>query len=1323
MIDLHAHSTMSLLDGYGSPADIVERMAELGREAVCITDHDNVYAHPALQKICQKKYPHIKPIFGAELRLVSDIRERQRHKSHITLLAKNQTGYRNLLQLVTLAHTSNYIYYNPSIDLSALEQHSDGLVVLSGCIASMINQAALADDLTMVVTRAKWFKEVFGDRFFLEVVPVDIEDTYKVAPVLRSLSKKLNIPMVLTNDCHFLSKGGDDLWRLLMAIKFRVPYAEVEHPPPNSCYYMTNDEAWQHMNTLLGDVFDGEEIVAMFDAQEHIAADCNVTIPKPGNIKYQVADVVGELKRRVNEGWTDRHLQGQEYKTRIIKEMDIIVRKGFADYFLAIADIANWAKSQNILMSPNRGSAGCCLVAYALGITEVDPLKYDLVMERFLSEDRTDLPDIDLDFEHRARKSVIEYMKTSFGADNVGQISTFVKFRGRNSLDEVGKAFKIPPDAIERVKANLVQREKADVRAECTIEDTLNEVFEVRRIADSYPALKYAARLEGQARHVGVHAAGVVISSDPLNECCALIEKSDDVSVSTLDGDAISYLGLLKVDILAVKELSQLKDICVDAGLDPKCIYSLPLDDRGALSIFNKSTRGIFQFESGIATSVAKQLGIQSFNDVVMTNALIRPGPRDSGNTATVIKSKHNKEQKDWGNDLMNQITSTTYGYAVFQEQVLRIMSEVAGLNYMDVAAIRTAMSKSYGVEFFEKYRQKFLDGARATQHLDEDVGNKIFDHVSTFGCLAGETKIPMFDHRAIRRKIPIKDVYNEWHGKMEGYDNGRPCVPRPFTTMSVDDNGKGFFNIVRNVVSSGIKECWEIVTNYSNKITASAVTYFVKRVDAHTGWVMMKELGVRDEVLGEHNGYVHWERIVSKRSVGDIPTWDMTTTEPMSNFVAEGLVVHNSWTFNQAHAIGYSLVAYAAAYMKYRYPTIFYKVLCNYEEDQEALHGLLRDYIKRTKGLVLPPKLNKSGVLWTAEGENLRAGLSAVLPEGASEELVKLYPIKDMADIESRAPKRKVNSRVRKLIADHRLLGDDDNYDLFGLYEFAERMSFVEGRGHRIGELGLAERPRNVLVAGVLNTPLTETSRGRGTFKLRDETGEVAVYLNDALYADLSVLFANKMPGQDIVMVKGKILATTGYILADDVIEVDDCKLPYAKCYKCSLNHAGFCGPNGAKDAAIAFVGQCPGEDEVGHIPFVGRAGGILKYIFENHGIDRTKVWITNAVCCQATTTEGSNRDPSDAEIACCNSRLRTELVAIHPKVVVALGKIAYKAITGQDALITEVAAHRMEMENYVVIPTFHPSSCFYGGDGDRKRQVISSSVKLALDVVRGVA
>jgi uracil-DNA glycosylase family 4 len=1051
MIDLHLHTTYSFLDGFGHEEQILAQAQEIGRQAIAITDHDVTCAHPLFENYMAKNDVKMKLIKGAELRMVRDINSNDQHKYHITLLAKNQAGYSNLCKLVTEAWSEGHFYYYPTIDYDSLKRHSEGIICLSGCVSSLIDEWFLKGKLDNAEKVARRFKAIFGDNYYFEVQALggDLkDDVCKAAYGAKKLSSKLDVPIVLTQDCHTLSKGQTKLWRMLhcfpagtkivsrdevttsehtqklgnqyarniktdlvsestypktisrniqdikvgdevlsynevtgrkefkrvtsvfcrkanefvklkfsngnelkctlehpiavdshgktewisaskirigdRCIQYKYPgfnlrlarigdrrrtYEEIYgnkkgkelrkrrsseerwntglsketdgrvaafaekkrkinkekwanpefvkymadcgfgasidgmsrpekcvsyilrnlfpseyryngdgrlgyighyrpdfvnvngkkkiidirgcywhackkcgydgvvisgrdaskirsndrqmqmewkslgydtcvvweheigdieqlknkisnfHVNPDAeivtvvsksystskedvynlevegnnnyfaygilvhncirfrrtyedlkgnyyareCYQMTDDEALENAKKVFGDIFSPKEILGLFNAQERIVSDVeDFSIRKGKLVKFK--DSAAIMEKKAWDGLEKRGLhKKEEYRNRLAREIETIKQKNFCDYFIIVNDIVGWAKRNGYIVGSGRGSAAGGLICYALNITDVDPILHDIMFERFISIDRPDLPDIDIDFPSSGRQDILQYIYGKYGLDRAAQLGIFANFTGRNTLDEVGKMFQVPAGEVAKIKERLIWRSSADAREKFTIMDTMDEFPELAKIVEDYPAIRNAAILEGQARHFGGQAAGAVVNSFPLTDMTAVMERNGKHMVF-LNGTAAGYLKLLKIDTLGITALDKMRDILDGIGRDYAWLTHVPLDDKKTLKLYNdRDVKGVFQFDMTATPSLLKQIHIDSFEDLCAINALSRPGPLHSGTTELFGEMKRKGETKEWDHAAIKDATAKTYGMIVYQEQVMMV--------------------------------------------------------------------------------------------------------------------------------------------------------------------------------------------------------------------------------------------------------------------------------------------------------------------------------------------------------------------------------------------------------------------------------------------------------------------------------------------------------------------------------------------------------------------------------------------------------------------------------------------------------------------------
>jgi len=761
-VDLHCHSCFSLLDSWGIPKQVVERAKELGRKSIALTDHGSISGWVQLDKAC--KDAGIKPIFGYEAYMVESIDKmfegKLRKKNHLTLLAKNNTGYRNILKLASEAY--NNFYYFPTLDFDLLAKHSDGVICLSGCWSGML-QRLLADgkeeEAEALINK---FQTIYGDNFYLETQPYAF--FLQTFDKLMNLSRKTSVPIVLTCDNHFLTDGQGAVQEMLHAIRDRRVFDEKQ--------IICDAYQWEadKLLALMNKCYPYGNWNKIFGTVNDVANSCNAELEK-GNFPTFISDT-GEksrdvMLRKCKDGIKRLGLEGagQVYKDRMRKEFQLIESKGFIDYILIAADFIEWAKSHGVLIGSGRGSSAGSLICYLLGITMLDPIKYDLLFERFIDETRTDPPDIDTDFDADRRDLVKEYAKQKYGEENVCDVATFAKFKGKNSLDEVGKMYQIPKGEVEFVKSYLIERTGADARAEFTIEDTFATVPEAEKVAVKYPDILKACLLEGQLRHLGTHAAGVLISTKPLDEVVALYKREDRVVASFEMKDA-ARLNLIKIDFLGLTELTVLREVYEMMGKDMRDIYGIPLDDATTLEAFkNVDVQGIFQFEGDSTRSILRQMPKVDFEQLIACITLSKPGPSRSGSTAKYIAKMRGKEKVetfDW-HPILADITSKTFGQMIYQEQIIRILREFANFSAADANTCRAVVAKSKGEQEFDKYYSKFEEGV--SDKIDSTKAQHLWDSMKSFGRYAFNRS-----HAASYALLGYWSMYMKVHYPIEFY-------------------------------------------------------------------------------------------------------------------------------------------------------------------------------------------------------------------------------------------------------------------------------------------------------------------------------------------------------------------------------------------------------------------------------------------------------------------------------------------------------------------------------------------------------------------------
>jgi len=731
---LHLHSHYSLLDGLPKIKEILDYIEKLGMSSVALTDHGNLYGAVEFYKTATKK--GIKPIIGCEMYLAYEKMHQRRaniddKKYHLVLLVKNEKGYKNLVKLVTKAHLEGF-YYKPRIDEDLLSQHSEGLIALSACLQGKIPQLILKKKIREAIEVAFKYQNIFGkDNFYLELQHhPNISDQKKVNKALIEISKKCHIPLVATNDCHYLSPEDAKIQDILMLIN-----TGAKPDDPERLTMRADDFSIRSPERMIKDF---EKIPEAIENTQKITELCNFKF-KTGEIKLPIFETPNKetpqeyltklcyrgIKNRYGERIPQKVIQRMKY------ELEIIKKTGFASYFLIVQDLVNWAKENGIVVGPGRGSVGSSLVAYLLNITNIDPLKYDLLFERFLNPERISLPDIDLDFTDRRRDEVIEYAAKKYGRDKVAQIITFGTMAARAVVRDVGRALGYSYSYCDKI-AKMIP-------ANFTLDETLANVKEFQELylndEKAQRLIDYAKKIEGCARHVSTHACGVVISSQPLEEFIPLQHATQNkkIVVTQYEMHSIEELGLLKIDFLGLKNLTIIEDtLNLISQLRGKKIEieNILLDDKKTFKLLQRGeTTGVFQLESEGMKRYLKQLKPNTIEDIIAMLALYRPGPMNF--IPDYIAGKHKKKKIEYLHPKLKPILAETFSIPVYQEQIMKIAQELAGFSLVEADVLRKAIGKKIRALLLQQ-KEKFISGCKKN-NIDEETALKIWHWFEPF--------------------------------------------------------------------------------------------------------------------------------------------------------------------------------------------------------------------------------------------------------------------------------------------------------------------------------------------------------------------------------------------------------------------------------------------------------------------------------------------------------------------------------------------------------------------------------------------------------------
>jgi DNA polymerase-3 subunit alpha len=743
-VHLHNHTEYSLLDGAcrltddkGNPGELFNLIAnEYKMPALAITDHGNMYG--AMEFYWAAKQSGIKPILGCEAYVAPKSRfdrnidrnaEDGGNYNHLTLLAKDFEGYQNLMRIVSVGFIEGF-YYKPRVDKEILRKYSKGIIAMSGCLAGEIAVYLLKGNAEKAEKIALEYRDIFGaDNFYLEIMDNGLEEQKKIIQDLQELSKKTTIQLVATNDCHFLRKEDAQIHDILICVGTGRTLDD-----PKRLKFGSDLFYYRSAEDMIKTFYDVPEAIKNTLI---IAEKCNVEIntdklllpqfPAPQEYKSDTE----YLEILCKEGLTKRYVNvNQEQEDRLKHELFVINRMGFASYFLIVADFIKYAKDNGIPVGPGRGSGAGSMVAYTLGITDICPLKYDLLFERFLNPDRRSMPDLDIDFADSGREEVIKYVRHKYGEEKCAQIITFGSMQSRLVIKDVARVMGFTPTEANNI-SKLVPQNASIAEALEASADLTKAVKADKRVAELIAA---SQKLEGLKRHTGVHAAGMVIANEEITNYSPLAKGSKNIITTQYDGIILSRLGLLKVDFLGLRTLTIIDD-CIkfvqkknpDFNID-----NIPLDDEKSYKLLNDAkTMGVFQLESKGMRELIRKLRPSSIDDVVALIALYRPGPMGSGMLDDFVNRKHGRTPIVYDHPLQEPILKNTYGVILYQEQVMKMSVAMAGFTHGEADSLRKAMSKKIP-EVIEKQREKFIDGAKE-KGIDKKISEKVFNNIVAF--------------------------------------------------------------------------------------------------------------------------------------------------------------------------------------------------------------------------------------------------------------------------------------------------------------------------------------------------------------------------------------------------------------------------------------------------------------------------------------------------------------------------------------------------------------------------------------------------------------
>ena len=1050
-VHLHVHSEYSLLDGANRTAKLVKRVHELEQPAIALTDHGVMYG--ALEFYCKAKDKGVKPIIGCELYVCRDRKDRSSHGKtspnrtfHLIALVKNRTGYRNLVKMVSLSHLEGF-YYKPRIDYELLEQYNEGLVLLSGCLGSEIPQKILAGDVDGAYERAQWFKHLRGDDFYFELQDHGFEEQFKVNRVLQDFAKDLNVKLVATNDAHYTCLEDYKTHDALVCIQSGKLISDPNKLYKTDQFYIKSEE---EMHEKFGHLPE-----ALSNTLE-IASKCNLVIElgKPQLPQYPLPEGFTEESYLAHLTWEGAkrrypHLDdAPEIQARVNYELDMMSRMGFPGYFLIVWDFINWAKESGIEVGPGRGSAAGSIVAFCLGITDIDPLPYNLLFERFLNPERVSMPDIDVDFCIERRGEVIKYVQDKYGHDKVAQIVTFGTLGAKAAIKDTGRVLEFPFAETNRL-CKLVPPELG-----ITLEDATKEGTELDAAAKSDPQvgqlISLARKLEGYVRNTGIHAAGVVISRDPLDTLVPLQKagKDDSGFVATqYEQKYLEMMGLLKMDFLGLRNLTMiakaLKFIKQFQGVDIDW-STIPMDDPKTYDLLRSGDAvGIFQLESEGMRKLVGQLQPSTFEDLAALLALYRPGPLQSGMVDSFINRKHGREKIEYPHDSLEPILKDTYGSCLTGDTLVRDaisgrqlrLDEVRGRDHLLVQGVDASMKPSLArvTHFWEQGEKPVFELTTADGRRIKATADHKFLTATGWRELAelepGDfLGTPVADYRL--EDFAFRADTNFQVGALRAFGDLFSGVDPESSAVKLMKHGVAFeFERLSRVRWVAIASIEPAGREQTYDITVEGIHNFVANGIYVHNCIYQEQVM---QIAQVYSGYSLGQADLLRRAMGKKNADEMAKQKAIfmegalgkghdrtkAEALFDNLAKFAEYGFNKSHSAAYAVITFRTAYLKANFPIEY---MCALLSSVMGTQDKVQLYIHNTNQMgikVLPPDVNASGLDFSIKDGTIRIGMGAIKNVGtaAVEALVeareRIGPFTDLYQLCEEVDMKAVNKR-----------------------------------------------------------------------------------------------------------------------------------------------------------------------------------------------------------------------------------------------------------------------------------------------------------------------